>query len=106
MKAEVMSPSEIHQQMFDRYVSLINESIVNKNWHNNFADSQELIDKYHAIILRPAHELLHDDKFTSSISDLFKAKGWDCKIGYCRDARGPHYCFYLSKSHFNQTENP
>lgn len=79
-------------------ISWVNDSIICRRWHDNFADSKELRNNYYAIIVSPS------ERFSGKVLDETKRefirKGWDVKHGECYDARGSHHCFYVAKKHF------
>lgn len=74
-------------------IDYINTKIINKDWHCQAIP----IHGYNAIILAPVGKYLN---VMDAVVEKFKEAGWDCKWGRAYDPKGLHYCFYVSKSHF------
>lgn len=71
-------------------IDYINTKIINREWHLQFFP----VEGYEAIVLSPYGKYIN---VIDRVVEKFKAEGWDCKWASAYDARGPHYCFYLSK---------
>ena len=78
-------------------IKYINENIRKRNWH----DQINKVPDYHAIILTPYGQYIN---LMDNVVEKFKAEGWNCYWGPAKDARGPHYCFYVSIHHFNDNK--
>jgi hypothetical protein len=74
-------------------IDYINTKIKNKEWHDQIFP----VEGYEAIILSPYGKYIN---VMDRVVEKFKAEGWDCKWSSAYDARGPHYCFYVSAGHF------
>jgi len=100
---EAISPKEKDTaalgSILDECISWVNDSIICRKWHDNFADPEELRNNYYAIIVSPFGRF--NGKVLDETEAEFKRKGWDVRHGGCYDARGPHHCFYVAKKHFN-----
>ena len=76
----------------NRAIKFINSKLIIRDWHYQI----HKVKGYNAIVL-PYGEWI---KVMNTVVERFKAEGWDCKWGDAHDARGPHYCFYVSEAHF------
>lgn len=83
----------------EKLVSLINEAISFKRWHNGYYPEKDIRNNYNPILLSP-YDLACNESIRKEIVRVFSEKGWDCMTQECYDARGPHYCFFVSKKHF------
>lgn len=101
---EAISPNEIDTlqigPILESQIKRINEAISTRKWHNNFTDPLEIIKEWNAIILGP-YEDLHNQKIRDELVEIYTKKGWKCQLRHCYSGHGPHYCFYVHKSHFN-----
>lgn len=84
--------------IYQEAISYINDSIIGRDWHDNFSDGQELREKYFAISIKPYKR--YSDITMNAVVAAFNKSGWDCLYGHCYDARGPHSCFYVNRKHF------
>ena len=78
--------------ILDEAIQFINHSISRRLWHDQIVKVKD----YRAIHIKDFSLLPVMDK----VVKLFIKKGWDCKWSSAYDARGPHYCFYINKKHF------
>lgn len=84
-------------EAYNKMVEFINESIYLNRWHDQHFPLKDDGGDWNAILLNyDVNKRLMDD-----IVEVFTLAGWDCKWQPARDARGPHKCFYINKSHFN-----
>ncbi len=77
----------------NKAIEYINSKLILRDWHYQIIK----VKGYNAIILSPYGEYI---KVMDRVVEKFKSEGWDCKWSSAYDARGPHYCFYVSESHF------
>lgn len=95
-----INPSELtnevlKERLIDEVTRQINYNILNSNWHNQFSGPKS--ENYTAVILAPF------GRFTKVMDEVvvrFQKEGWNCCWSEAYDARGPHQCFYVNKTHF------